>query len=356
MEQPLYNEYAAQLADQQYRQLNAQYETEVHFQKCFGVMDELFEAHDYLRGLVPEMGFKFLDLGCAPGGFSSYLLQDPRCQLGFGVTLPSSLGGFPMRLRCSNFLLQQGDLFELGPQDLIAKDVHVCICDAQYMRNEVAWDEKYTGVRCRSKQHGVWALLVKQFWLGLNRLLTGGMLIFRFGWRDGPPEDLATVWYKKCTLRLFALLHDLFTQVKEVKSDHFNALQSSFYVCCSGFDRRKFEDREVAKLLGNTFNYLVTTRISDPNQLEILQQVDSIRSEELDEHITQMLDRIEKLRLVHEQSRKWHERFEIWEPTSEAEAARVQLGPSEVESNLPPDSGYRDRTRNIISELLKAKS
>ena len=28
MEQPLYNEYAAQLADQQYRQLNAQYETE----------------------------------------------------------------------------------------------------------------------------------------------------------------------------------------------------------------------------------------------------------------------------------------------------------------------------------------
>lgn len=29
MEQPLYNEYAAQLADQQYRQLNAQYETEV---------------------------------------------------------------------------------------------------------------------------------------------------------------------------------------------------------------------------------------------------------------------------------------------------------------------------------------
>ena len=30
--------------------------------------------------------------------------------------------------------------------------------------------------RCRSKQHGVWALLVKQFWLGLSRLLPGGML------------------------------------------------------------------------------------------------------------------------------------------------------------------------------------
>ena len=29
------------------------------------------------------MGFKFLDLGCAPGGFSSYLLQDPRLDRGF---------------------------------------------------------------------------------------------------------------------------------------------------------------------------------------------------------------------------------------------------------------------------------
>jgi len=344
MEQPLYNEYAAQLADQQYRQLNAQYETEVHFQKCFGVMDELFEAHDYLIGLVPENGFRFLDLGCAPGGFSSYLLQDARCQMGFGVTLPSSLGGFPMRLRCPNFLLQQGDLFELGPQDLVAKEVHVCICDAQYMRNEVAWDEKYTGVRCRSKQHGVWALLVKQFWLGLSRLLPGGMLIFRFGWRDGPPEDLATVWYKQCTLRLFALLHDLFAQVKDVKSDHFNALQSSFYVCCSGFDRRKFEDREVAKLLGNTFNYLVTTRIGDPNQLEILQQVDSIRTSELDENITQMLDRIEKLRLIHEQSRKWHERWEDQAPTV------VTVPPS-----YQPLEGYQDRTRQIITQLIKPK-
>lgn len=42
----------------------------------------MWQAHDYLRGLVPEMGFKFLDLGCAPGGFSSYLLQDPRLDCG----------------------------------------------------------------------------------------------------------------------------------------------------------------------------------------------------------------------------------------------------------------------------------
>lgn len=288
----------------------AEYETEIHFQKCYGVMAELVEAHNNLDSFVPESGFRFLDLGCAPGGFSSYLLEDPRCINGFGVTLPSASGGFPMRLRNPKFFLQQADLFEIGPMDVISSEVHVCICDAQYLRNNVAWDERYRGVRCRSKQHGVWALLMKQFWLGLTRLATGGMLIFRFGWRDAEPDDLATIWYKRCTLRLFSLLHDLFTHVKEVKSDYFNALQSSFYVCCAGFKAERFKERQVAKLLGGNFNYLITTRIDDANELEVLPQVDKIRTPEVDKKITDMLDRIEKIRLVHEQCRARHQKEE----------------------------------------------
>lgn len=290
--------------------LNAEYETEVHFQKCYGVMAELFEAHDNLEALIPASGFKFLDLGCAPGGFSSFLLDDARCRTGFGVTLPSTSGGFPMRLRSNNFFLQQADLFEIGPSDLIASDVHICICDAQYLRNNISWDERYRGVRCRSKQHGVWALLVKQFWLGLTRLIAGGIFIFRFGWRDPGPGDAATVWYKRCTLRLFSLVFDLFEQVKQVKSDYFNALQSSFYVCCSNFNQEKFAERQVAKLLGNTFNYLLSTRIEDPNKLDILAQVDKIRTKEIDDLISDMLDRVQKLRMIHQESRRRQQRQE----------------------------------------------
>eukprot|EP00928_Gymnodinium_smaydae_P026438 TRINITY_DN20766_c0_g1_i2.p1 TRINITY_DN20766_c0_g1~~TRINITY_DN20766_c0_g1_i2.p1 ORF type:complete len:420 (-),score=108.72 TRINITY_DN20766_c0_g1_i2:82-1341(-) len=232
------------------------------------------------------------------------------CKSGFGVTLPSLAGGFPVRVRDSRFFLQQGDLFEIGPTDLLASDVHVCICDAQYLRNNISWDDKYRGVRCRSKQHGVWALLTKQFWLGLSRLNAGGILIFRFGWRDPGPEDPATVWYKRQTLRLFTLLRDLFEEVRDVKSDYFNALQSSFYVCCSNFDREKFVSREVGKLLGNNFNYLVTTEIEDSNDLEILAPVDKIRTPEVDEQLSEMLDRINKLRLINEESRKRHQQTE----------------------------------------------
>mmetsp|Transcript_5382 Transcript_5382/g.13011 ORF Transcript_5382/g.13011 Transcript_5382/m.13011 type:complete len:465 (-) Transcript_5382:102-1496(-) len=285
--------------------VTAEYETEVHFQKCYGVISEIFEAHHSLDQELPQEGFTFLDLGCAPGGFSSFLLNDARCKNGFGVTLPSKVGGFPVRLKSDRYLVQRADLFELGPDDLLASDVHICICDAQYLRNETAWDAQYRGVRCRGKQHGVWALLCKQFWLAMTKLNAGGVLIFRFGWRDD--EDLATVWYKKCALRLFSLLHDLFDVVNDVKSDHYNALQSSFYVCCTGFNRQKFLARQVAKLLGKNFNYLITTPVWDANELEILAEVDKIRTEATDKKISDMLDRVEKLRRVHEDSRKRHE-------------------------------------------------
>ena len=53
-----------------------------------------------------EGGFRFLDLGCAPGGFSSFLLSDPRCAGGYGVTLPEEMGGFPLRV-------QQTETFQL---------------------------------------------------------------------------------------------------------------------------------------------------------------------------------------------------------------------------------------------------
>lgn len=215
-----------------------------------------------------------------------------------------------MRLRSDNFFLQQADLFEIGPSDLIASDVQVCICDAQYLRNSLAWDERYRGVRCRSRQHGVWALLSKQFWLAMTKLMDRGILIFRFGWYNSGDDDPDTVWYKRCTLRLFTLLHDLFEEVREVKSDHFNALQSSFYVCCGGFRRSRFEQRQVSKLLGNTFNYLVKTKIEDPNDLDLLVQVDKIRTKEVDDRISDMLDRIDRLCTINRESRKWHKRQE----------------------------------------------
>lgn len=82
---------------------NAEYETEVHFQKCYNVMAEIWE---HFGDELPEDGFRFLDFGCAPGGFSCFLLEDSRCRFGLGVSLASGSGGYPIRLRKPNFMIQ----------------------------------------------------------------------------------------------------------------------------------------------------------------------------------------------------------------------------------------------------------
>jgi len=189
--------------------------------------------------------------------------------------------------------------------------------------------------------------LIKQFWLGLTKLLAGGILVFRFGWHDPGPEDLATIWYKKCTLRLFSMLHDLFEQVREVKSDYFNALQSSFYVCCSNFKQEHFQRREIAKLLGTTFNYLLTTSIEDPNDLEVLAQVDKIRTEEVDKIISDMLDRVDKLRIINIQSRRWHQQREAQQEDSKAVVFLAPVSSSVSDQELTSAFSVYGRVQRI---------
>jgi len=59
------------------RKKNAEYSTEIHFQKCYNVMAEIWDTCG--ENLPKSGGFKFLDFGCAPGGFSCYLLENQNC-------------------------------------------------------------------------------------------------------------------------------------------------------------------------------------------------------------------------------------------------------------------------------------
>mmetsp|Transcript_85910 Transcript_85910/g.188691 ORF Transcript_85910/g.188691 Transcript_85910/m.188691 type:complete len:270 (+) Transcript_85910:1-810(+) len=150
------------------------------------------------------------------------------------------------------------------------------------------------------------------------------------------------------TIRLFTLLMDLFEEVREVKSDYFNALQASFYVCCTNFDAERFRKREVARLFGINFKYLLSTFIQDSNDLDILPQVDCLRTEETDQEISDMLDRINKLRLVHEQSRKIHEKTEFVREDPRA-VVTLRPAPAQVsEESLNSTFSIYGRVRKIV--------
>jgi len=75
----------------------------------------------------------------------------------------------------------------------------------------------------------------------------------------------------------------------------------------------KLDLDEVARLFGQQFNYLLTTRIQDSNELELLAVVDKIRTAEIDKKISDMLDRVDKLRIINQESRRWHHKKETEE-------------------------------------------
>ncbi|KAI0771654.1 hypothetical protein BD413DRAFT_613153 [Trametes elegans] len=87
------------------------------FYQMRAVMRELNEVGDFVSKTHP---FEFLDLGCAPGGFSSYVLhKNPRCT-GSGISLPSSLGGHAMHLNQRELSAKRFSMIE---QDLLLYDL-----------------------------------------------------------------------------------------------------------------------------------------------------------------------------------------------------------------------------------------
>ncbi|TFK82852.1 hypothetical protein K466DRAFT_499555 [Polyporus arcularius HHB13444] len=65
------------------------------FKNMRNIMAELDSAANFVRS---STNITFLDVGCAPGGFSSYILQKVRSASGVGISLPEGMGGHPFLL------------------------------------------------------------------------------------------------------------------------------------------------------------------------------------------------------------------------------------------------------------------
>ncbi|RPD58735.1 hypothetical protein L226DRAFT_548347 [Lentinus tigrinus ALCF2SS1-7] len=65
----------------------------------FGSMRSIMQELDRVAHCIPSSKqLSFLDVGCAPGGFSSYILQKNRTAIGMGISLPESAGGHALLL------------------------------------------------------------------------------------------------------------------------------------------------------------------------------------------------------------------------------------------------------------------
>mmetsp|Transcript_12975 Transcript_12975/g.31267 ORF Transcript_12975/g.31267 Transcript_12975/m.31267 type:complete len:763 (+) Transcript_12975:56-2344(+) len=287
----------------QLRNLTSEYETHIHFTKTLGLLEDLFEhflGFEDIVGALPA-GFRFLDLGCAPGGFSYFLLSDPRCIQGWGVTLPTEMGGYRILFEDPRFAVQEGDLMAIHPTETNGHSVNVCVADAQYLRDHISMNSKYLGRRAVIEDLGIWCLTTKELWIAFSKLAAGGLFVFRFGWTGVSGDE----WYEICTYKMFALLLICFKEVQPFKSEFSHTADATFYVVCRNFDAAKSESLGCIEQLQQSFEFCLSCASLDEELLSkgFLPQV--CVTEDLRARIAPMLSYVVRLTEVGQASQKW---------------------------------------------------
>lgn len=224
------------------RNPDCQQATLIHFQKCYSTIQEIFDhPTKYGINILQHDPCVFLDIACAPGGFSQYLLDHFPLSQGYGITLPQTLGGFHMAVHAnlpSRFQLCYFDLLSppMAPSPQIDSPVDIAIGDAQYLPRSQEALEEYKGRKAGTVTGGRLGLLLGEFVIALSALKEGGSFIFRF-----------VVWEKVHSniLRLFFLCFELFESVRPFKSEYQHTADCTFYAVCTGFKRKRYVELDI---------------------------------------------------------------------------------------------------------------
>jgi len=229
----------------------------IHFQKCYSTIQEMFNEDlgrtKFFTKYLPRQDsadVAFLDIACAPGGFSQFLLDHYPKSIGYGITLRESLGGFPVmantdeRFRLCYFDLLEHPLMaapEVPPVDFV-------IADAQYFPRSQEVTDSYKGKKAGTVTAGRLGLLLREFILGLGSLKAGGVFAFRF-----------VVWEKVHSniIRLFFLCHEVFEHVEAFKSEYQHTADCTFYCLCSGFRKDLYLEKDIDTQLRVAFARVV---------------------------------------------------------------------------------------------------
>ncbi|CAE6405053.1 unnamed protein product [Rhizoctonia solani] len=172
---------------------------------------------------------RFIDLGCFPGGYSTYILQKCPSATGFGISLPFEEGGHGlaipanllprMELRTAdltNFDLApsipkpQAPFTQLGPLPFELNSFDLVVCDGHSLRNNPDnADRPWNWTR----------LLISQVLMGLRAVSPGGTIFLKLS----HPE-------KAMGARILLALCRIAGLVRTVKPQPLHAIRGTFYV------------------------------------------------------------------------------------------------------------------------------
>ncbi|KAH9829825.1 S-adenosyl-L-methionine-dependent methyltransferase [Rhodofomes roseus] len=212
-----------------------------------------FEEMNYMSGspFGNDQVENFLDLGCAPGGFALWLLQNNKSARGNGVTLSPEAKGIRLRLVPrfpERFHVQYEDVCNIatgqvaleeppaGGFDLVTANAAIMLAD-----NKIPWN---LTIR----------LVYAQLLVAFQYIAQGGSLVISF--RSRPVS-----W----VVDIVRFIGQTFTSVA-AENPSFQARRSFAYVVCRGFKAGGDEKKRYIQRLRECVDYLenITGPIDDP--------------------------------------------------------------------------------------------
>ncbi|KAF7337909.1 hypothetical protein MVEN_02014100 [Mycena venus] len=164
----------------------------------FSKMKAVFKELDTQTACIPRKGaLRFLDLGCYPGGFTSYILSKNSSAQGLGISSEIENGGH-------RFLLED--------RHRSSKRFDIVLLDGHQLRRQP------------SARPGDWdRLLVSQIIIGLQAIKKGGTLVIKLA----DAEQINTA-------KLLHMFDVLSTSLETFKPRYMHANRGTFYVIVKG--------------------------------------------------------------------------------------------------------------------------
>ncbi|KAJ9098786.1 hypothetical protein QFC19_006263 [Naganishia cerealis] len=227
------------------------------FYQC---MQDIDDTADSVLGKDSKSPVRhYLDLGCSPGGFSSWVMDQHPRSIGLGVTLSPDKGGLPMiSMPQGDYDVQYGDLTELQHTTNLIEQrfgsdaqgvIDLALAAAIYRDTETAQPRSRNKDEEPSAPPGARVILsLSQVSLVLNHLQAGCHFVFVLSNKPDP-----------ATVQTLALLRRLFRRILPCKGKTLHGVRSSFYLFCEGFDRQLFVETGVPELLSDTIETMRKT-------------------------------------------------------------------------------------------------
>ncbi|PBK85637.1 hypothetical protein ARMGADRAFT_1017709 [Armillaria gallica] len=197
------------------------------------------QIDDHVQWCVPFSGrpFRFLDLGCCPGGFSTYILKKNKQSTGVGISLDPADGGHPYLIEQSlrdrhTIIFADLTLFQLGPQmmsspffnfrtlpeDLTTRQFDLALLDAHHLRTQPGSSSDL--------------LAISQIVVALSSIKFGATVVMKLA----HPES----WY---TVRMLFFLDVLSSSLTVHKPYAMHRVQGTFYAIAKGVGGKSEKQR-----------------------------------------------------------------------------------------------------------------